>query len=33
MMLLDPVIDSVRVAEKVLDGMLLKQEKYQPQFV
>ena len=31
-MLLDPVVDSVRVAEQVLDGMLEAQKKYLPQF-
>jgi len=32
-MLLDPVVDSVDIAEKVLDGILLKQKQYLPQFV
>jgi alpha-galactosidase/6-phospho-beta-glucosidase family protein len=31
-MLLDPVIDSVRVAEKVLDEMMAAQKDYLPQF-
>jgi alpha-galactosidase/6-phospho-beta-glucosidase family protein len=32
MMLLDPVIDSVRVAEQVLDEMLQAQKDYLPAF-
>ena len=31
-MLLDPVVDSVRVAERVLDDMMTAQQDYLPQF-
>jgi MFS superfamily sulfate permease-like transporter len=31
-MLLDPVVDSVRVAERVLDEMMRAQAEYLPQF-